>query len=216
MAASAKSSSKPERTRRPRGSINPADIVAGAFDYCRTTPVDEMSMPQLAAHLGVGVTSIYWYFKSKRELIEAMTDQALRSFYDGMAPIAGAGWDDKLRNFFRNIYETLHADDLTCDLIARRGGAHVSDEILRAWPRAEELLGALSEAGFSQSMARHAFVTLTAYTQGILLAERTARSSASSSEEVAADSEEFSFGIDNIVSGLALLLPHGRSAGAVA
>ncbi|HEY6793582.1 MAG TPA: TetR family transcriptional regulator [Kineosporiaceae bacterium] len=192
------------------------DIVDGAFEYCRTTPVEELSMPRLAAHLGVGVTSIYWYFKSKRELIEAMTDQALRSFYAGMAPIEGSRWDDKLRNFFNNLYELLRADELTCDLISRRVSAQVTEGALRAWPRAEELLETLVEAGFSQGMARHAFVTLSAYTQGILLVERTGVSAASSGEEAVPSSEEFSFGINNIIGGLALLLPRERGEDAVA
>jgi AcrR family transcriptional regulator len=216
VAAPAKTSAKQGRTRRARGSINPADIIAGAFDYCRTTPVEELSMPQLAAHLKVGVTSIYWYFKSKRELIDAMTDEALVSFYESMPPLQGANWEEKLRNFFASFYELLGADELKCDLIVRRIGAHSEEGAIRAWPRAEELLETLIAAGFSAPMARHAFVTLSAYTQGILLVERTGQSSVVMRESASPASEEFAFGITNIISGLALLLPRKGRKGAVA
>ena len=39
--------------------------------------IDNLSMPVLAKHLDVGVTSIYWYFRRKDDLLDAMTDLAL-------------------------------------------------------------------------------------------------------------------------------------------
>jgi AcrR family transcriptional regulator len=229
--ASARANSK--RPRRARGSINPADILSGAFEFCRTTPVDEMTMPQLAAFLNVGVTSIYWYFKSKRELLDAMTEEALVSFYESMPPLRGEGWEDMLREFFVSFYTLLAADPLKCDLIVRRIGSQVDDGAIRSWTRAEQLLTALAEAGFPPSLARHAFFTLSIYTQGFLLVERTGRVSGAISSppadlgtagvgqgapsgELAGSSapEDFEFGIANITAGLRHLLPSEARAGA--
>ncbi len=39
----------------------------------------------LAKHLDVGVTSIYWYFRKKDDLLNAMTDRALGQ-YDFATP----------------------------------------------------------------------------------------------------------------------------------
>jgi AcrR family transcriptional regulator len=227
--ASAKAKSK--RPRRPRGSLNPADIVAGAFEFCRDTPVDEMTVPQLAVFLDVGVTSIYWYFKSKRELLDAMTEEALVSFYESMPPLRSRGWEDMLREFFVSFYTLLAADQLKCDLIVRRIGNRADDGAIRSWARAEQLLTALADAGFPPSLARHAFFTLSIYTQGFLLVERTGRVSGaissppggSSAGAVTADAaqapgagqlsagssppEDFEFGISNIIAGLRQLLP---------
>ena len=172
MPASAKANSK--RPRRARGSINPADIVTGAFEFCRTTPVDEMTMPRLAAFLNVGVTSIYWYFKSKRELLDAMTEEALVSFYESMPPLRSQGWEDMLREFFVSFYTLLAADPLKCDLIVRRIGSQDDEGAMRSWDRADQLLTALADAGFPPSLARHAFFTLSIYTQGFLLVQRGA------------------------------------------
>ena len=212
MPAAAPMNSK--RPRRARGSINPSDIVAGAFEYCRTTPVDEMTMPQLSASLNVGVTSIYWYFKSKRELLDAMTEEALSSFYESMPPLRGQDWQDMLREFFVSFYTLLAADPLKCDLIVRRIGRQDDDE-MRSWGRAEELLAALVEAGFPPSLARHAFFTLSIYTQGFLLVERTGRVATAISvplADIPDDQlpEDFEFGISNIIAGLRLLLPQSK------
>ena len=51
-----------KRQRRERGSINPDDIIKGAFELAEQVGIDNLSMPLLGKHLGVGVTSIYWYF----------------------------------------------------------------------------------------------------------------------------------------------------------
>jgi AcrR family transcriptional regulator len=208
--------------------------VTGAFEFCRTTPVDEMTMPRLAAFLNVGVTSIYWYFKSKRELLDAMTDEALVSFYESMPPLRSQGWEDMLREFFVSFYTLLAADPLKCDLIVRRIGSQDDEGAMRSWDRADQLLTALADAGFPLSLARHAFFTLSIYTQGFLLVQRTGRVSGAISSPPAGGSadqvmgapqagelpggssaaEDFEFGITNIIAGLRLLLPGEERAGA--
>ena len=65
------------RKRRDRGSISADEILKGAFDVAAQVSIDKLSMPVLAKHLDVGVTSIYWYFRRKDDLLDAMTDLAL-------------------------------------------------------------------------------------------------------------------------------------------
>jgi AcrR family transcriptional regulator len=203
--------------------------VAGAFEFCRHTPVEDLTMPQLAAFLNVGVTSIYWYFKSKRELLEAMTEEALTSFYESMPPLRDDSWEELLLEFFVSFYALLAGDELRCDLIVRRIGNHADEEAAGSWPRAEELLAALEDAGFPSSLARHAFSTLSIYTQGYLLVERTGRTAGPiSSPGKGAESgaagllagtgprEDFEFGIANIIRGLRVLAPGDSDASAVA
>ncbi|KQC35962.1 TetR family transcriptional regulator [Frankia sp. ACN1ag] len=172
MPPTANTNAKRSRSRRARGSINAAGILSGAFEFCRDTPVDQLSMPRLAAFLDVGVTSIYWYYKNKRDLLDAMTEEALAAFYESMPPLRAGGWEDMLRGFFDDCYTALAADDLTCDLIARRIGGATRQAAVTTWPRAAELLDGLREAGFPPSLAWHAFVTLAAYTRGFLLTEQ--------------------------------------------
>jgi AcrR family transcriptional regulator len=203
--------------------------VAGAFEFCRDTPVEELTMPQLAAFLNVGVTSIYWYFKSKRELLDAMTEEAVASFYQGMPPLRGDSWEEKLRGFFVSFHALLTGDEIRCDLIVRRIGSHLGEEVTGSWARAGELIAALVAAGFPPSLAGHAFFTLSVYTQGYLLAERTGRTAgpvsspgggagpeAAGPAAVAGPREGFEFGITNIIRGLRVLVPDEAEASAVA
>ena len=71
MGANAKTDT---RKRRDRGSISADEILKGAFDVAAQVSIDNLSMPVLAKHLDVGVTSIYWYFRRKDDLLDAMTD----------------------------------------------------------------------------------------------------------------------------------------------
>jgi AcrR family transcriptional regulator len=68
------------RRRRDSGSISVDEIINGAFEVAAEVSIDNLSMPLLAKHLGVGVTSIYWYFRRKADLLNAMTDRALERF----------------------------------------------------------------------------------------------------------------------------------------
>lgn len=43
-----------KRQRRQRGSINPEDIISGAFELAQQVSIDNLSMPLLGKHLGVG------------------------------------------------------------------------------------------------------------------------------------------------------------------
>jgi AcrR family transcriptional regulator len=230
MPSSAKKGTQPSRPRRARGSINAVDIIAGAFDFFQDTPVEQWSIPQLAAHLDVGVTTIYWYFKSKRELLEAMTNRALASFYESMPPLRGDCWENLLRDFFVDFYTLLSADELKCDLIVRQigtpspvSGLRSGGPMQRSWPRADELFERMMAAGVPPSVVQHAFFTLSIYTQGFLLVERTGRAAEPisfaggidpSAEAANVDpaqarkpSTDFEFGITNIIRGLQPLVP---------
>ena len=98
-----KAAPKAIRQRRQRGSINAEEIIAGAFEVARRESLDQLSMPALAEHLGVGVTSIYWYFRKKDDLLNAMTDVAVDTYIREMPPLPdGLPWQDVLYDHFRN------------------------------------------------------------------------------------------------------------------
>ena len=44
----------PKRKRRERGSIDPEEIINGAFELAEEVSIDNLSMPMLGKHLGVG------------------------------------------------------------------------------------------------------------------------------------------------------------------
>ncbi len=53
-------------------------------------------MPMLAKHLGVGVTSLYWYFRKKDDLLDAMADRALHEYNYTDPSIDAENWRESL------------------------------------------------------------------------------------------------------------------------
>ena len=116
----AKPATAAKRPRRERGSINPDDIIAGAFELAEQVSIDNLSMPLLGKHLGVGVTSIYWYFRKKDDLLNAMTDRALRQYVFATPYVEADDWRETLANHARSMRKTFMGNPILCDLILIR------------------------------------------------------------------------------------------------
>lgn len=138
-----------KRERRERGSINPEDIIAGAFELAEQIPVDELSMPMLAKHLGVGVTSIYWYFRKKDELLNAMTDRALQQIQvEAVMGTRGTGWRERLYNHAHGARKAFLENPILCDLILIRASLSPKNAALGA-REIEHIIEDLTESGLS-------------------------------------------------------------------
>jgi AcrR family transcriptional regulator len=97
----AKTASADTRRRRERGSISVDEILNGAFEVAAEVSIDNLSMPLLAKRLDVGVTSIYWYFRRKDDLLDAMTDRALERYEITGPSIDASNWRESLRRHAR-------------------------------------------------------------------------------------------------------------------
>ena len=116
----AKQATAEKRQRRERGSINPDDIIKGAFELAEDVGIDNLSMPLLGKHLGVGVTSIYWYFRKKDDLLNAMTDRALKQYVFATPYVEAKDWRETLANHARTMRKTFLGNPILCDLILIR------------------------------------------------------------------------------------------------
>jgi AcrR family transcriptional regulator len=232
------------RQRRARGSLSADEILRGAFDFVEHESVDALSMPRLGQHLGVGVTSIYWYYKSKEELLDAMTVAAMSHFYELLPEIPAVSWDEHLKEFFRQVRQIFQAHHVLCDLVIMRSGNFTSETVRSTWDRLEGLLAALCAAGFSTEVATEAYFMLSVYTRGCLMIERMIETSprrhGSTSLEGVLQADvtsrqrfpillaqakgndfsmvsdvDFEFGLENAVAGLRARLAAGSSRPAV-
>src|SRR4029453_12245086 len=136
----AKQATAEKRQRRERGSINPDDIIKGAFELAEEVGIDNLSMPLLGKHLGVGVTSIYWYFRKKDDLLNAMTDRALRQYVFATPYVEAKDWRETLANHARTMRKTFMGNPILCDLILIRSALS---------PRAARLGGQEVEKGMA-------------------------------------------------------------------
>ncbi len=163
---------KPDtRKRRDRGSISADEILTGAFDVAAQVSIDNLSMPVLAKHLDVGVTSIYWYFRRKDDLLDAMTDRALEQFEFTVPTIDASNWRASLRDHARTMREHFRVNPILCDLVLIRG--QFSGRAVRgALHKIEQPIAALMEAGLDSQQAAATYGAISVHTRGSAVLER--------------------------------------------
>lgn len=163
---------KTGRQRRERGSISAEEIINGAFEVARRDTLDKLSMPELAKHLDVGVTSIYWYFRKKEDLLNAMTDEAIRVVFEQLLPVEKSDWKSYLRKHFAKTREIYRSDHVLCDLGMVRFGTYSKEAVHQVFKVMEDILEMLIETGFTPDSALDVYESMSIYTRGSILIER--------------------------------------------
>jgi AcrR family transcriptional regulator len=167
----AKQATPEKRQRRERGSINPDDIIKGAFELAEDVGIDNLSMPLLGKHLGVGVTSIYWYFRKKDDLLNAMTDRALKQYVFATPYVEAKDWRETLANHARTMRKTFLANPILCDLILIRSA--LSPRAARLGVAAvEKAIESLAEAGLSPEDAFDTYSAVSVHVRGSVVLQR--------------------------------------------
>nr|WP_275080556.1 TetR/AcrR family transcriptional regulator C-terminal domain-containing protein [Mycolicibacterium goodii] len=167
----AKQPATEKRQRRERGSINPEDIIKGAFELAEKVSIDNLSMPLLGKHLGVGVTSIYWYFRKKDDLLNAMTDRALREFVVATPYIEAKDWRESLANHARTMRKAFMGNPILCDLILIRSA--LSPRAARLGVQeVESAIAGLVEAGLSVEDAFDTYSAVSVHVRGSVVLHR--------------------------------------------
>ncbi|MGX1809142.1 TetR/AcrR family transcriptional regulator [Nocardia sp. NPDC055321] len=161
------------RRRRERGSLNPEDIIDGAFELAERVSIDGLSMPLLGRHLDVGVTSIYWYFRKKDDLLNAMTDRALRRYvYAAPFPAVDPNdWHESLARLARTMRSTFLSNPLLCDLILIRSALSQDAARLGA-EQVERTVASLVQAGLSIDNAIDIYSAVNLHVQGSVVLQR--------------------------------------------
>ncbi|MGN5237295.1 MULTISPECIES: TetR/AcrR family transcriptional regulator C-terminal domain-containing protein [unclassified Rhodococcus (in: high G+C Gram-positive bacteria)] len=160
-----------KRARLERGSLNPDDILRGAFELAEEVTVDNLSMPMLARHLDIGVTSIYWYFRKKDELLTAMADHVLRESTRSMPVVEAANWRDTLRTHARTVRRTFLDSPILCDLVLIRPS--LSSNAARLGARHNEsVITGLVESGFTLADAVNIYSSVQLHVHGMVVLQR--------------------------------------------
>jgi AcrR family transcriptional regulator len=167
----AKQATADKRQRRERGSINPDDIISGAFELAEQVSIDNLSMPLLGKHLGVGVTSIYWYFRKKDDLLNAMTDRALSKYVFATPYVEASDWRETLRNHARLMRKTFMGNPILCDLILIRAALSPKAARLGA-QEMERAIANLVEAGLSPEDAFDTYSAVSLHVRGSVVLHR--------------------------------------------
>jgi AcrR family transcriptional regulator len=151
---------------RPK-SLTHSDIAAAALAVIDRDGLSALSMRTVAAQLGVGTMSLYRYV-SEREEIERLLVELVLSKLDPVVP-ARKSWREQVTTIAERIRETVMTHPAVVPLfMAHR---HVSPSVLRC---SEELLRALTEAGFRGKQRVIALRMLISYINGALQAQHLA------------------------------------------
>lgn len=145
--------------RRPGGArpdgplLERTQIVDAALRLTQRHGLDGMSMRKLGDELGVTSMAIYWYFNSKDELIDAVTEQVF-----SMIPVPtedGRAWEDRLRELCWSVHNVL------VDYPGIAGQIYTYQRFpASAIPLIEAGVKLLVEAGFSGREAARSFDVL--------------------------------------------------------
>jgi AcrR family transcriptional regulator len=193
------------RQRRERGSISVDEIVNGAFEVAAEVAIDNLSMPLLARHLDVGVTSIYWYFRKKDELLDAMTDRALARYEFTVPCIDASNWHAALRNHARTMRKQFLDDPILCDLVLIRG--HYGAGALHgAFKEIEQPVAAPVEAGLTPEQALETYGAISVHTRGSVVLQRLQNKTVAGRGIGYADDIDFVYILDSILDNAAHLI----------
>lgn len=156
--------------RRARGSLTADTIVEAAFAVAAESSVDELSIPLVAKSLGVGVTSIYWHVRNKSELLDAMTDRALRR--SGLPVfVESDDWRESLMAHARGVRQTFLADPVLTDLILIRGALSPLARRLGAH-ETEKAIASMIGAGLDEQTAQETYAAVSELVRGSVLLGR--------------------------------------------
>ena len=160
-----------QRRRRERGSISVDEIINGAFEVATEVSIDNLSMPLLARHLDAGVTSIYWYFRKKDELLDAMTDRALARYEFTVPDIDASNWRESLRHHAHTMRKQFLGDPVLCDLVLIRG--HYGMPALHgALHEIERPVAAMVGAGLTPEQAAETYGAISVHSRGSVVLQR--------------------------------------------
>ena len=215
------------RAEETKPALSRERVAGAALDLLDSQGLEALSMRRLATELGVGTMTLYHYFPSKRDLLDAVVDTA---FADQAPPLLEGSWREQLRSLCEAGREALSRHPSLAQIRA-------AEPILRpdALRFSELGLQVLEDAGFETEEAVKAFRLLFTYTFGFALvspraAEEEARAAArdalaslpaeyyprlsaavDDAAEAMAGDVVFDYGLERILDGLeARLLRPGR------
>ncbi|WP_396928653.1 TetR/AcrR family transcriptional regulator [Mycolicibacterium sp.] len=144
-----------------------------AFAIATESSVEDLSIPLIAKSLGVGVTSIYWHVRNKSELLDAMTDRALRR--SGLPVFTESGdWRESLTAHARGVRRTFLGDPALTDLILIRGTLSPLARRLGE-QETQKAIANMVDSGLDEQTAHDTYAAVSELVRGSILLARLAQ-----------------------------------------
>jgi len=153
-----------DRTRLKRD-----DVLRAALDLLNEVGIDALSTRKLAEKLGVQSPTLYWHFKSKGALLDAMSAAIMLESRARFAPESHARWQD---------WVLADGCSFRQALLAYRDGArlHAGTRPVDAQHASiESRLGLMCAAGFTPGAATLLLMSVGRFVVGWVLEEQSAQ-----------------------------------------
>jgi len=141
-------------------------ILDMALDVLNEVGIDALSTRLIAQRLGVQQPALYWHFKSKRDLLDAMNGEILARAHEARVPRADETWQDFVLRNGRGFRTAL---------LSYRDGARVhagTEADPGDLAHVETQAAFLVAAGFTPGQAMQLFVAVSRYVVGCVLEEQ--------------------------------------------
>jgi AcrR family transcriptional regulator len=160
-------------SRRGSRSIRTREqVIDAALAVITEVGIDGLTMQKVAAHLGIGVMTLYTYVANKDDLLDALVGVVQQRAFDTV-PMPGAvtTWQDDLDAIFTRMHWLLTEHPALALLLLRSGRTYAatsSDQFLRT---IETVLAKMGAAGIDAVTAARTFSAAQLYVAGFVLRE---------------------------------------------
>ena len=93
--------------------LSPERIIQAAVKYADKKGIDSLNMRQLAGLLDTGAMSLYYYYASKDQLLDAMVEFVAAKIYQ---PTPGDPWRDAITDISVSAHQELVLCHRMCEL----------------------------------------------------------------------------------------------------
>ncbi|ABS14646.1 transcriptional regulator, TetR family [Brucella anthropi ATCC 49188] len=141
-------------------------VIQTALELLNEVGEEGLTTRRLAERLGVQQPALYWHFKNKRVLLDALAETILAEHHDHALPRAGENW----RHF---LIENAHS--FRRALLTYRDGAHIHAGTRpnnNQAGQAETQIEFLIQAGFTPANAARALIAISHYVVGSALEQQ--------------------------------------------
>jgi TetR/AcrR family tetracycline transcriptional repressor len=142
-------------------------VVETAVVLLDEVGLESLTLRKVATRLGVQAPALYWYVKSKQDLLDQIA-VAIAAEPPERPPPAREAWHNRLARHAHEVHELLlrHRDGA---MLAAQTGA-----LSRHWPDATAEIEAMVDAGLSEAEATDAVRTVRQFVLGYALGEQAA------------------------------------------
>jgi AcrR family transcriptional regulator len=151
---------RPAALTQQREPLSKDRVLRAAMELADREGIEALSMRRLASELGVEAMSLYYYVKSKGDILDGIVDLALGEV---VPPSSGSDWKSAVRDGAISYHDTLRRHTWVTS-VPTSGDASVAQ--LRYM---DALLRRLREAGLSPELTHHAYHALDSHVVGSAL-----------------------------------------------